>query len=270
MEKWITGKDIVKDGILREATLIMQFGSGALSGYSLADNFEAQLIDLEHERQVFLDIQRLCAPKICMETKTVKNPNYRNPYLPRNWEYPPEQPTRVITVEVERYRFSRSVEREWVPWEKLLQILSTAGHEDRWPVVEIPTLQLNAIEAGWNADRVRDIAFSAYFKEDYVRPISHNQPAQQPTTGSIHSTGEHLFPEPERVKLSSWKEIEPVAEMNRKTIAKAEKSTKMRAVIHHEGNRVWAFKDEVLELKNRYGTYKERKERENKTSNMMK
>lgn len=270
MGKWITGADIIKDGLLNEATLVIQFGSGTLSGYRLSDNFEVQPIDLEHEKQVFLDVQRLCAPKISTTYKTVKNPNFRNPYTTRNWERPPEQPTCTIPVEEERYRFSRGVHREWIPWEKLLQTLSNAGLEDRWPVVEINTLQLNAIEGEWNADRVRDLAFSVYFKEEDVMDISPGQPAQQSLPNSICSDVKYSSTESKRVRLISWKEIERVAGMDKKTICKAEKSIKMKAVIHHEGNRVWAYEDELLELISKFGAHKEREAAEKKNANSKK
>jgi hypothetical protein len=263
---WITGKDIVKDGLLNEATLIIEFGSGALSGYILSDNSEVQLINLEHERQIFANIQMLCAPKIGTEHRTVKNPNYRNPYTNRTWDRPPEQPTCTIVVDVERYRFSRGVGREWLPWKKLLQILSNAGHEDRWPVVEIPPIQLNAIEAGWNADRVRDLAFSAYFKEEDVMERSPKQSPQQSIPNGTYSDVKHHQTESKRAQLKSWKDIERVAGMNRKTITKAEKSTSGKAVVHHEGNAVWAYEDEIVELVRKYGLRKERDVAEKKKS----
>ncbi len=202
MEKWITGKDIVNKSLLNEATLVMQFGSGALSGYRLADNFEAQMIILEHEKEIFLAIQRLCAPKICTISKTVKNPNYRNPNLPRSWEHPPEQPTCTILVDVECYRFSRGIERKWISWEQLLKILLGAGHEDRWPVVEISPTQLGAIEAGWNVDRIRELAFSSYFKEYDISLLSDGKPAEY-LSYDVHP----LMPEELRICNEAWKSL---------------------------------------------------------------
>ena len=262
MELWITADEIIQRGILNKETLVSLVRKKQLPVYD-EDEKPVDLISLENQ---FNDIARMIKEPIQgMVQKNVLRYNELLQQEQITYATVPAMVAPFIGHHDEWTNKNGKHNTPRIPWNKLHNALANKTR----PI--IPKSQYEEIMDGWGKQQITEVIFESLFRENEVLAVSDLNTEQRQTSPHIDSICAKLQQhQPVRTRLPNWEKIEKTAGMSKKTIKKAESKTNMKAVIHHEGNKVWAFEDEVIELAARYGAYKERKVKEKKAANKQK
>ena len=268
----LTTDEVIQLGINR-ATLIDYVRNELVVAY----DDKNKPIDLKEKERKFLDIQRLCEPETHTEQQT-RPKRTPNPFTGgrqlfgsetgKEKSFAVEKKYRRIFVIPDQYPTQAGmIANVWIDWDILHSTLSDRDIKDL--PINIAFSQEQAILKGWNNDRIFDFIKEATFSEADIKEIAGPDTEQPPT--ALASSVAHdadLYPKNQkREKLPNWNEIESVTHMSRKTILTAQKELKGKAVVHQEGNNVWAWKDEALDLSIRWRKHKERKAAEKRSAN---
>ncbi|MDD2464117.1 MAG: hypothetical protein PHI97_08970 [Desulfobulbus sp.] len=239
MEKWLTAGEIIQLDFANKPTLISAVRSGQLTAY----DHDEEPVNWHFLENQFKEIQDYLSI-IQQDRINIKKDS-------------PVAPWGIL------HRFFKN-------WARIKQEFPDDQNFNHDTRRNLALSQFLEIEAGWNSERIFEIISKSIFKTNDIEKILPKRPVLQPDTGNTHSSIKLPPSEPERIKLTTWKDIEMAAKRSKKTIEKAESVVKMPHVIHHEGHRVWAYEDELLDLITKYGKYSERKAGEKKAAKRLK
>lgn len=131
-------------------------------------------------------------------------------------------------------------------------------------------------EIEWSSELLHLRCEDIYSKLTTSRPGSsvESKTIQHPAAPKLGNTSTDIeltrSPPDTCEKIFGWEKIEQATSMSRKTIETADHRVKTKSVIHRELNRVWAFKDELLDLVSKWGKQKEAKAKAKKAANRLK
>ncbi|MGD9949327.1 MAG: hypothetical protein AB7U29_12735 [Desulfobulbus sp.] len=157
MAPFLTSEKVLELLKLNEDSLVFYIQDKQLTAYDRS----YKTVDLAINEKNFTEIKELCEPVIAKNVllrKAKINPYVQDPVFD----------TQEIRGDKKYCRIRVSKDGEWIKLPDLHQILSSAGPEERWPVITIPESQYLAIKAGWNQDRIREVFLSSLFKKSEV------------------------------------------------------------------------------------------------------
>lgn len=172
----LTTDEIIQLGLMNRATLIYKVRNELMVAYDDKD----KPVDLKKKEQMFLDIQRLCEPKIEIE-KVKKREIDSGCFTGGTWDPRKARYDRVYYVdENKKYRRINVIQDQyptqagmvtnaWIDWDILHSTLSDRDIKD--PPINIAFSQEQAIMKGWNSDRIFDFIKEATFNEDDLPKI---------------------------------------------------------------------------------------------------